>query len=49
MTTTDVLDRGRAAFARHAWGDAYAQLSAADGVAALEGASSSGRVRIMNS
>jgi DNA-binding CsgD family transcriptional regulator len=38
MTTTDVLDRGRAAFARHAWGDAYAQLSAADGDAALEGA-----------
>jgi DNA-binding CsgD family transcriptional regulator len=38
MITSEALDLGRAAFARHAWGDAYAQLSAADGVAALEGA-----------
>src|SRR5215207_2181543 len=30
MTTTDELDLGRASFGRRAWGDAYAQLSAAD-------------------
>lgn len=30
MTTTDALDRGREAFGRQAWGDAYAQLSTAD-------------------
>ncbi|HSK97794.1 MAG TPA: hypothetical protein VK891_14325, partial [Euzebyales bacterium] len=29
MTTTDALDRGRESFARQAWADAYAQLSAA--------------------
>jgi hypothetical protein len=29
MTTADILDRAREAFARHAWGDAYALLSAA--------------------
>jgi DNA-binding CsgD family transcriptional regulator len=31
-----VLDRGRESFGRQAWGDAYAQLSAADREAALE-------------
>ena len=36
MTAADALDRGRAAFGRRAWGDAYAQLSAADREAALE-------------
>jgi len=30
MTTADVLELGRASFARQAWGDAYAQLSAQD-------------------
>jgi len=30
MTTGDALDRGRESFGRQAWGDAYAQLSAAD-------------------
>jgi DNA-binding NarL/FixJ family response regulator len=30
MTTTDALERGRESFARQAWADAYAQLSAAD-------------------
>ncbi len=30
MTTADVLDRGRASYARRAWADAFAQLSAAD-------------------
>ena len=36
MTAADALDRGRASFGRQAWGDAYAQLSAADREAALE-------------
>jgi DNA-binding NarL/FixJ family response regulator len=35
MTTADALDRGREAFARQAWGDAYAHLSAADREAPL--------------
>jgi DNA-binding CsgD family transcriptional regulator len=30
LTTADALDRGLASFARQAWADAYAQLSAAD-------------------
>jgi DNA-binding CsgD family transcriptional regulator len=30
VTRVDALDRGRAALARRAWGDAYAELSAAD-------------------
>jgi ATP/maltotriose-dependent transcriptional regulator MalT len=30
MTTADALQRGRASFERRAWGDAFAQLSAAD-------------------
>jgi len=30
MATTDALELGRASFARQAWGDAYAQLSAED-------------------
>ena len=30
MTASDAVERGRAAFARRAWGEAYAQLSAAD-------------------
>jgi len=30
MTTVDARDRGRESFGRRAWGDAYAQLSAAD-------------------
>jgi len=30
MTTTNALDRGRGAFARRAWADAYSELSAAD-------------------
>src|SRR6266513_2932907 len=29
MTTTNALDRGRGAFARRAWADAYSELSAA--------------------
>src|SRR5712691_5694609 len=36
MTTAGSLDRGRAAFGRQAWADAYAQLMAADGEATLE-------------
>ena len=36
MTGSDSPDRGRAAFARQAWGDAHAQLTAADREAALE-------------
>jgi DNA-binding CsgD family transcriptional regulator/tetratricopeptide (TPR) repeat protein len=32
----DALDRGRGFFGRHAWGDAFAELSAADREAALE-------------
>jgi hypothetical protein len=36
MARTHTLDGGRAAFGRRAWGDAYAQLSAADGKAPLE-------------
>ena len=36
MTKADALDRGRAAFGRRAWGDSYAQLSAADREAPLE-------------
>jgi DNA-binding CsgD family transcriptional regulator/tetratricopeptide (TPR) repeat protein len=36
MTGTDSLNRGRASFARQGWGDAYAQLMAADREAALE-------------
>jgi hypothetical protein len=36
MTAADALDRGRAAFGRQAWGDACAQLMAADREAALE-------------
>ena len=36
MTVVDSIDRGRASFARQAWGDAYAQLTAADREAALE-------------
>ncbi|MGH7414678.1 MAG: DNA-binding response regulator, partial [Candidatus Rokuibacteriota bacterium] len=36
MTPADSLDRGRASFARQAWGDAYAQLTAADREAALD-------------
>ena len=35
MTAADALARGRASFGRQAWGDAYAQLSAADREAAL--------------
>lgn len=35
MTTADALERGRQAFQRHAWGDAYAQLSAAQREAPL--------------
>jgi len=30
MTMADALNLGRASFGRRAWGDAYAQLSAAD-------------------
>jgi DNA-binding CsgD family transcriptional regulator len=30
MTTADALDRARASFGRHAWADAYTQLSALD-------------------
>lgn len=36
MTRVDALDRGRESFRRQAWGDAYAQLSAADRDAPLE-------------
>src|SRR5574341_1787700 len=36
MTTTETLDRGRAAYQRQAWGEAYAQLSAAEQEAPLE-------------
>ena len=36
MTENDALDRGREAYDRHAWGDAYAMLSAADGDTPLE-------------
>jgi DNA-binding CsgD family transcriptional regulator len=36
MTVTDALDRGRESFRRREWGDAYAQLSAADRDAPLE-------------
>ena len=36
MTAVDSLDRGRASFARQAWGEAYAQLTAADREAALD-------------
>ena len=35
MATDDMPDRGRESFGRHAWGDAYAQLSAADHEAPL--------------
>jgi hypothetical protein len=35
MTTVDALDQGREAFGRRAWGDAYAQLLAADREAPL--------------
>ncbi|HEY3079594.1 MAG TPA: LuxR C-terminal-related transcriptional regulator [Chloroflexota bacterium] len=35
MTTAGTLDRGRESFRRQAWGDAYAQLSAADREASL--------------
>ena len=30
MTAADTLDRGREAYARQAWGEAYARLAAAD-------------------
>jgi DNA-binding CsgD family transcriptional regulator len=36
MNTDDALHRGRESFARQAWGDAFAQLSAADTESALE-------------
>jgi DNA-binding CsgD family transcriptional regulator len=36
MTTTELLDQGREAFAQQAWGDAHAHLSAADGQGRLE-------------
>jgi DNA-binding NarL/FixJ family response regulator len=36
MTTDDAVHRGRESFARQAWGDAFAQLSAADTELALE-------------
>jgi DNA-binding CsgD family transcriptional regulator len=35
MTTADALDRGRDAFARQEWGDAFANLTAADQLAPL--------------
>jgi DNA-binding NarL/FixJ family response regulator len=35
MTTADAVERGRAAFARRAWGEAYSQFSAADREAPL--------------
>jgi DNA-binding CsgD family transcriptional regulator len=37
MTSSEALDRGRESFARHAWGDAYVCLSAADRGASLQG------------
>ena len=37
MTNSEALDRGRESFARHAWGDAYACLSAADRDTPLQG------------
>jgi DNA-binding CsgD family transcriptional regulator len=36
MTTADAVNRGRESFGRQAWGDAYAQLLAADREAPLE-------------
>jgi hypothetical protein len=36
MAGADALDQGRRSFARQAWADAYAQLSAAAGQAPLE-------------
>jgi DNA-binding CsgD family transcriptional regulator len=36
MTMADALDRGRGAFGRHAWADAYSGLSAADRESPLE-------------
>ena len=36
MTTDNALDRGREAFVRRGWGDAYAELSAADRRSPLE-------------
>ena len=36
MTAAEALDRGRGSFGRHAWADAYAELSAADHEAPLE-------------
>jgi DNA-binding CsgD family transcriptional regulator len=36
MSVADALDRGREFFGRQAWGDAFAQLAAADREAALE-------------
>ena len=36
MTAADPLERGRKAFVRRSWGDAFAQLSAADRESALE-------------
>ncbi len=35
MTTAGLLDQGRDAFQRHAWANAYAQLSAADQITPL--------------
>ena len=35
MTAADALDRGRGSFGRHAWADAYAELSVADHEAPL--------------
>ncbi len=35
MVESDAIERGRAAFTRRAWGEAYDQLSAADGEATL--------------
>ena len=35
MTTAEALDRGRGSFGRHAWADAYAELSVADHEAPL--------------
>jgi DNA-binding CsgD family transcriptional regulator/tetratricopeptide (TPR) repeat protein len=36
MSVADALDRGQEFFGQHAWGDAFAELSAADREAALE-------------
>ena len=36
MTSADTLDRGRESFRQQAWGDAHAQLSAADHETPLE-------------